>query len=138
MKKAALWFLVTVALVVASTVAAKETVMKGEYNWTQRGSSDDLRAVFTATGDEQWDVAFHFKFRGRKHTYKGTSTGSLGEGGEMAGTVKTEDKKRTFSFEGSVRNGTMTGTHYEVFRKGKQKTGTLTLSVGGGAQAAVR
>jgi hypothetical protein len=101
--------------------------LNGEFNWTQRDSSGPLEAKFKPTGEGQWDVAFHFDFRGSPHIYSGTATGSLSEG-ELNGEVKNENEKRTFVFSGSFKDGVYSGTHAETTGDRKQDTGTLTLS----------
>lgn len=111
-------------LAVGTAVADSET-FTGEYVAEGFGSGD-LKAVFTATGRDTWDVAFHFRFDGQRHVYRGTAEGSLG-GGRLEGQVRTENGRRTFSFEGSFSQGWFRGTHYEVKRGRSHKTGTLTL-----------
>ena len=87
-----------------------------------------LRAVFTATGEDAFDVVFHFNFNGRDHEYRGTAIGALGEG-EIEGRVQNESRQRTFTFKGTFENGVLDGTHAEVTRRGEQKTGTLKLKL---------
>ena len=92
MKKAALLLAALALLLTApsGTVLAEEiTTLNGEFKWSQRNSSGDLKADFTPTGEDTWDVSFHFKFRGEPHVYSGTAEGSLSEG-ELSGTVKNE------------------------------------------------
>lgn len=112
----------------ASGVAAGETMnLSGSYNWSQGGQGGDLQADFTPTGEDTWDVSFHFTFRGKDHTYTGTAQGSLTEG-EMSGEVRNESGKRTWTFEGSFNGkGKFKGTHVETTGGGNTKTGTLNL-----------
>ena len=107
--------------------AVETQTLTGEYVWENRGRSGPLRAEFTAAGEGEWKVAFHFKFRGDKHIYEGTARGSLSEGA-LKGTVKNENKRRTFTFEGSFEDGAFSGTHAEVDGSSEYSTGTLTLS----------
>ena len=102
------------------------TTLKGEYVWTQRDVSDPIEAVFTATGDASWDVAFHFEFRGKPHVYEGTAQGSLSQG-ELKGEVRNENKQRSFTFSGTFEDGIFNGTHEETTRGRQSKTGTITL-----------
>ncbi len=101
--------------------------LTGEFFWSGGGASGDLEAVFTSTGEQTWDVSFHFQFRGRPHVYTGTAGGSLSQG-ELQGKVKNENKGRTFLFSGTVKDGKFRGTHAETEGGREQKTGTLTLS----------
>ncbi len=113
--------------------AARKTTLNGDYRWGG-GSRQPLEATFTATGEDVWKVAFYFEHGGRPHTYRGTARGSL-TGGVLAGTVKTENKRRTFSFECTFDNGSCRGTHYEVHGRRRSKTGTLTLKAKSRPQA---
>ena len=108
-----------------SAEADDTTTLTGAFRWNS-GSPNDLRAVFTPTGEGTWDVAFHFKFRG-SHVYKGVAEGSLTDGG-LKGKVKNDNKERTFTFEGSFEDGEFKGTHAEIGRsRGSQSTGTFWL-----------
>ena len=112
--------ILSLALVLPSN--AEETVtLTGEFLWTQRGNNGELEAVFTPTGKGEWDVAFHFDFRGAAHVYSGTARGSLSEG-EFSGKVENEDQRRTFEFEGEFRDGLFSGTHAETTGDRKQET----------------
>jgi hypothetical protein len=86
-----------------------------------------LRAVFTPTGVGQWDVVFHFEFHNKKHIYRGTAQGNL-DGGDLIGEVKNENKRRTFTFQGTFRDGAFHGTHAEIKRTGERRTGSMTLA----------
>lgn len=105
--------------------ASADRKLEGEYAWNQ-GPTGPLTAVFTPDG-EGWKVAFHFRFRGRDRTYRGTAEGDLSDG-ELSGEVKNENRRRTFTFEGKFENGTFRGTHAELTSGRPQATGTLTLS----------
>jgi hypothetical protein len=120
--------LVTTVLVLSAGVAADESrKLTGSYVWTGGGANGPLEAVFTPTGENAWDVAFHFEFDSRKHVYSGTAAGTLGTG-ELRGEVKNEQKNRTFTFEGSFADGTFKGTHAETTSGRSGSTGTLTMS----------
>jgi len=109
------------------TVQADESrTLTGSFVWERGDTSGDLEAVFTPTGEDAWDVSFHFTFRSKPHTYSGSATGSLTEG-ELSGTVLNENKKRTFTFEGSFEDGVFNGNHSEVGPERTMSTGTLTL-----------
>jgi hypothetical protein len=124
-------FLVVVAILLTAqagiAVADDTRTLAGEFVWNQQDRGGDLEAVFTSTGEGQWDVAFHFKFRGRPHVYSGTAEGSLSEG-ELRGKVLNENRNRTFTFSGTFEDGTFRGTHNEIAGDREQSTGTLTLS----------
>jgi len=110
----------------ADVRAEGSQTLTGEFYWTGGGNEGDLEAVFTATGDDRWDVAFYFEFRGRPRTYTGTAKGSLTEGA-LEGTVFNENKGRTFTFSGKFKNGKFRGTHQEIGSGRTTDTGTLTL-----------
>ena len=125
--------LMMIAILLLPTVSSsaapdKEVRMQGSYQWEAGGSKDSpLRATFTSTGEpDQWTVAFYFRFQGKSHTYRGTANGSL-DNGELAGTVQNENRGRTWSFRGTSRDGTFTGTHSEKFGGSWSETGTLEL-----------
>lgn len=101
------------------------TTMVGEYHWNDRASGE-LKAIFTPAGDGQWTVDFHFDFRDEPHIYSGTAEGSLSEGG-LKGTVKNENKKRTFIFKGAFEDGQFSGDHEETTEGRERRTGTMTL-----------
>jgi len=102
----------------------------GEFVWTDTGISGDLEAVFTPAGDDLWDVAFHFEFRGEPHVYSGTARGNLADG-ELSGEVQNETKQRTFTFGGKFDGATYKGTHAETTPGRARDTGTLTLAAEG-------
>ena len=131
MKRTTLLIAVMAILLTISsgTVGAEDTqTLTGEFMWTNRGVSGDLEAIFTPKGEDKWEVAFHFEFRGKPRVYSGTAEGSL-TGGELKGTVKNESKKRTFTFDGTIKDGKFTGTHAEIGGDGVQETGTLSLAI---------
>jgi hypothetical protein len=117
------------ALLAGSAHGDEARTLKGEYVWTKGGESGDLQAVFTPTGQDSWDVAFHFTFKGDPHVYSGSAQGPL-SAGDLAGKVQNENKRRTFTFEGRVENGVFKGTHSEVEDGKETDTGTLTLRAG--------
>ncbi len=120
---------VTVFLLLAVpgvVVAQAERTLTGEFVWSQRGKSGELRVLFKSTGESRWDVAFHFNFRERSYVYRGRAEGTLGSG-NLQGEVLNDDLSRTFTFEGTFEQGTFKGTHAEVKKRGPQSTGTLTL-----------
>lgn len=115
---------------IASGVASASDLnrtLSGEYVSSFETGKQPLRAVFTPTGNDQWDVTFYFKFHGKKHEYEGTAEGSL-DGGELRGTVMNEHKRRTFTFQGRFRDGEFRGTHAEIKRTGERRTGSLILA----------
>ena len=130
MRKAALSFL-TVAIVLATPrvdVSAQDTqTLTGEWVWYEASSRGTLESVFTPTRDGEWNVAFHFTFRGRAHVFTGTARGSLSDGA-LEGTVLNDTRKRTFTFSGTFTNGTFQGTHAEIEDGRAYEMGTLTLN----------
>ena len=119
-----------IVLCLAGTLVAvradESTTLTGSFVWEHGNTTGDLEAVFTPTGEESWDVSFHFTFRDKPHTYSGSATGSL-TAGALSGTVLNEHKKRTFTFEGSFEDGVFNGNHSEVGPEREMSTGTLTL-----------
>lgn len=113
--------------VVADADAARERTLTGIYTSGFRDGDQPVRAVFTSSGEDAWDVAFYFKFNGADHVYAGTAEGSLIEGG-LEGKVANESKRRTFVFQGEFKAGKFTGRHAEVKRRGERQTGTITLT----------
>ena len=127
---------ITLMIVVAASlsqlsnppVAAESSrTLTGEYVSSFETGKQSLRAEFTPTGTEEWEVIFYFKFHGKKHSYEGTAEGSL-DAGELSGTVTNENGRRTFTFQGKFRDGEFRGTHAEIKRTGERRTGSLTLA----------
>lgn len=106
--------------------SADVVVFVGEYNWRYQDRPGPLRAEFTPTGPAEWDVAFHFKFDGSPHTYKGTAGGSLTEGA-LEGRVFSENRRRKFTFQGEVEDLVLEADHAEATSGRARRTGTLAL-----------
>jgi hypothetical protein len=119
--------LVLAAIQTGSVPAAEERTLTGEYWWEESNRGGDLRSVFTPTDEGTWDVVFYFTFSGESHVYRGTAQGSLTQGA-LSGKVVNESKRRTFTFEGIVKDGVFEGTHAEIYGSFASETGTLTLS----------
>jgi hypothetical protein len=119
----------SLALLAGSARGEDTRTVKGEYVWTKGGESGELEAVFTPAGEDAWDVAFHFTFKGDAHVYSGTAQGALSTG-DLSGKVRNENKRRTFTFAGQVEKGVFTGTHAEIKDDGQTDMGTLTLHIG--------
>lgn len=120
--------LASVAMLSALPASAEEAqTLNGEYIWSNRDTTGDLKAVFTPAGENRYDVSFYFQFRGKDHTYTGTAEGSLSSG-DLKGTVQNEDKKRTWEFWGTFdETGVFQGKHQELRGEEKHDTGTMTL-----------
>ena len=134
MKRTVLSFVALALLIpVLGTVAdtGDEQTLTGTYVWNS-GRPSTLKAIFTTTGEDRWDVAFHFRFRGRPEVFSGTATGNLSDG-KLEGRVKNRNGSgpRTFTFRGEFENGTFRGKHAEVFGRRESSTGTLTLKLKG-------
>ena len=128
MKRIALLSILLLAAAVAPTLLAAdgEQTLEGEYHWTNADIKGPVKAVFTATGDNTWDVSFYFNFRDKDRTYTGTATGSLSDG-SLSGVVKNENQRRTFTFEGTTTGGQFEGNHAETTGGGARETGTIVL-----------
>jgi hypothetical protein len=132
MKRTA-WILLLLLGLGSLPAMASPTTLRGDYRWGN-DSPQSLEASFTAAGGkDSWYVSFYFRHAGEQHTYRGTAQGSL-TGGELRGTVKTEDESRTFSFECTFQNGTCRGSHYEVSGNRRSKQGTLSLKAVKGSE----
>ncbi len=111
----------------AEEAEAGSRTLTGEYIWSSsnRGPGE-LKAVFTPNGPDQWQVDFHFDWRGTPRVFSGEATGSL-DGGKLEGEVRNSSKQRTFTFQGKVADGVFEGTHAEIEDGYPEKTGTMTL-----------
>lgn len=124
----ALAALAVVATTTASTTddsRATQQVLDGEFVWTGYDSGP-LEATFEPTGENQWKVAFRFRWNGEPKVYRGTAEGSLTDG-PLRGTVQNETQRRSWNFEGTTTDGVFEGTHEEIKRSRAVRTGTLTL-----------
>ena len=102
-------------------------VFEGQYKWVNMNNPGPLRAEFTATGENRWNVDFYFRFEGRERMYSGTAEGSLSQG-ELKGKIRNENGRRSFTFEADLDNGRLEGTHRETTRSRSRRTGTLKLA----------
>ena len=126
MKRLGLFLLVLAAVAGPGHAEEGSTTLTGSFVWEDGGTTGDLEAIFTPSEKGVWGVSFHFEFRGRPHVYTGSAKGSLSEG-RLEGRVLNDNKKRTFTFEGSFAEGAFNGTHAEVVDEKSHSTGTLTL-----------
>ena len=121
--------LVALALVFAVPALASDAepqTLEGQYQWNRMEEPGDIKAVFTPTGDGQWEVSFYFEFREEDHIYSGTATGSL-SAGDLTGEVMSDgENPRPFKFEGKVVDGVFEGTHGTT-GDDAQETGTMKL-----------
>jgi hypothetical protein len=128
--KRILFLLLPFCLLLPSLSDAKESstqTLTGEYKWSRSNSDPgEIKAIFTPTGPDEWQVAFHFDFRGNAWIFSGTAKGSLQEGA-LSGEVQDESKGRTFTFTGKVREGIFEGTHAEIEDGYPEATGSMTL-----------
>jgi hypothetical protein len=114
------------AVFAADAFAKDEQTLSGEYMWEGGGNRGTLRAVFTPTGQDLWDVSFHFSFSGQSHVYAGTAEGSLTEG-TLEGKVLDDNQRNSYTFKGAFKDGRFKGTHAQYRRDKEYRTGTLTL-----------
>ena len=137
MKKLLILLVTAACLLAVSSVPAEEEAaadpgskitMDGEYHWTGRDMTGPVKAELTPAGENRWEVSFYFQFRDKPHTYTGIAEGSL-TSGSLKGEVQNENKKRTFTFTGSVEDGRFEGTHAEIHDGAVRDTGTITLSL---------
>lgn len=106
------------------------TKMKGGFVWERRdgGTSGDLEAVFTPTGEDSWDVTFYFDWEDEPREWSGTAKGSLNSGSLEGEAQEDRDRKRTFKFMGQVDAGVFKGEHGAVRDGELSKRGTLELT----------
>lgn len=104
--------------------AAEKVHLTGEFGWESRYKGE-LEVDLESRGKEVWAIAFHFRFHGDHHTYRGEAKGSLS--GPFAGEVKADDGSRTFVFSGKFTGNTFRGNHAELDEGDELYTGTLTL-----------
>lgn len=138
MKKAAFktaLILMALALIVPGWAMAEEakaddnqTTMTGQFKWNRMDDPGDIKAVFTPTGENTWDVSFYFDFREEPHIYSGTAEGSLTEGALKGNVMSDGEKPSPFSFEGKFVDGTFEGIHHSLRDEEPAETGTITLS----------
>ncbi len=132
MKRSTWCGLATLLIAAGRGLAGDEVTLQGQFVWNASDgeTKGDLKAVFTPTGKDEWNVAFHFDWEGRSHVYEGTAQGSLSEG-SLEGEVDDGDdgeQKRTYRFRGTFENREFAGTHAKVSTEGEPRDlGTLTL-----------
>ncbi|MDH3785260.1 MAG: hypothetical protein OEV00_08030, partial [Acidobacteriota bacterium] len=114
-----------VAAVTETKPENDEITLQGEFVWG-RGEAQPIKAVFSPTGEDAYDVSFYFQFRGRDHVYTGTATGEMGTG-KMSGNVLNDSKVRTFTFEGQFDDGQFIGEHAETTAGNENDTGSIWL-----------
>ncbi len=124
----------TAALVLVgglAVFASEDVTLNGKFVWVRDdGTSEgDLKAVFTPTGENRWDVAFHFEWEDGPHVYAGTAEGNLRDG-KLRGEVLNDSEERpsTFRFEGAFENGVFSGKHAYLDEGEPKEMGTLTLN----------
>ena len=126
----ALLFLLVASLAGIALAEESET-LTGTFVWERDDGeiSGDLEARFTSTGDNTWNVTFHFDWEGEPRIWKGTAKGSLKKGKlEGEATMDKKDKPATFTFTGKFKGGTFKGTHARIRKEGEPRaTGRLTL-----------
>ena len=123
--------LALVALAGGVAVAADDVTMEGSFIWARSDGDIDgaLKAVFTPTGKNEYDVSFHFEWEGEQKVWSGTAKGDLNSG-DLKGDIKTDnpDRDDVFSFMGSVADGKFTGKHGGMRDGELNEMGTLELS----------
>ena len=132
MKQRILWTaLMTIGFLVAlPLVAGGDVTLQGGFVWENDDGNHegDLKAIFTPSGEGEWNVSFHFDWEDGAHVYKGTCSGSLD--GKLSGDVVSDgEREMNFKFSGSFENGSFSGVHNFVTKEGEVKrAGTLTLA----------
>jgi hypothetical protein len=122
--------LVVCLTVLGGASAGDDVKLEGGFVWHRSEGNVDgkLKAVFSSTGTNQWDVAFHFKWDDGPHVWRGTAEGNLKTGDLSGEVVSDDDHAAEFLFKGSFVNGEFKGTHGQVSKDGSLRdTGTLSL-----------
>ena len=104
--------------------------LKGQFVWKKNGpdKNGDLRAEFTKVKEGEWTVSFHFTWEEKPMIYTGLAKGSL-KNGSLTGEVKSDTKKHSYTFKGTVVNGKLTASHNYLDEDGTvEDTGTLVLN----------
>lgn len=89
----------------------RTVTLSGWFTWGKRPQKHDLRGVFTKTGSNRYDVAWHFRWGNKPQLYRGTMAGDFRRG-RVQGQAGSGG--RTWTFEGTARNGTLSCKHYET------------------------
>ena len=115
------------------SLAGDEVTLQGQFVWNTTSGEEvtgDLKAIFTPTGEDAWDLAFHFEWEGEAKVYSGTVHGSLSEGaleGEVNDGGEGENR-HTYRIRGSFKDGEFAGVHTILSNEdGPRDLGTLTL-----------
>ncbi len=117
------------AVLPAPTRAPTTVQIEGTFEWNgRRGETHELEATLKPEGANKWNAVWKFKWNNRPMTYEGTVTGDL-QNGEISGTGIDTRARRTFTFEGTAKNGVWTFQHYETTRGSPQATGPGTARV---------
>lgn len=111
-------------------LAGDPVTLNGQFVW-KRSDADrngDLRAEFTEVKKGEYNVSFHFTWEEKPLTYTGVAKGSL-KNGDLTGEVKSDDKKHSYTFKGTVVEGKLTADHKYLREDGTvSDTGTLVLN----------
>lgn len=118
-------------LVAPATMADDTQTLEGEFIW-ERDDHDiagPLKAVFESTGEDTWDVSFHFTFEDKPHVYTGTANGNLKDG-ELTGEVLSDgEEQQPYTFSGTfAEDGSFSGTHQYNGGEEARDTGKITLA----------
>jgi len=110
----------------AAPRAPAKLQVEGTFEWNgRRGEQHDLEGTLTPDGDKQWTAVWKFKWNNRPMTYTGVVTGDP-RNGKISGTGVDGRARRTFTFEGTAKDGVWTFLHYETTRGAPQATGPGT------------
>lgn len=118
-------------LVVPAAMAADTRTLEGEFIW-ERDDKDiagPLKAVFESTGEDMWNVSFHFTFEDKPHVYTGTAKGNLKDG-ELTGEVLSDgEEQHPYAFSGTfAEDGSFSGTHDYIDGEEARETGKIALA----------
>ena len=103
--------------------------LEGTFEWKgRRGEIHDLAGTLNQSGAVQWTVVWTFQWNNRPMTYTGVVTGDP-RNGKISGIGVDERARRTFTFEGTAKDGVWTFQHFETTRGAPQATGHGTARI---------
>ena len=113
----------------ADAPAPDQITLTGSFVWAKQApKTNELKAKLTPDGPQKWKAVYSFNnpLGGKPTVYTGTITGDL-QNGPVKGTAINAEGKRTFTLEGTAKDGVLTFDHAETTPNRVGPTGTGTL-----------
>lgn len=115
---------IAVTICGCSSVDAASTQLNGTYSW--QSTVGPLEGSFAPTDTPgEFKAKFRFQFNGKWKTWRGVVRGNLFSG-PIEGRVEGQGR-RAWNLRGSVEDGVLKATHFEIEGDGEFETGTLEL-----------